>query len=65
MSLLMTKFDKNELFRQMEKAVKELENITIDDPGASIESQEMHHKNFKEYVGKLIKKTTNQKISFF
>ena len=61
MCLLMTKFDKKELFRQMEEAVKDLENITIDDPGASIESQEMRHKNFKEYVGKLIKKNEESK----
>ena len=57
----MTKFDKNELFRQMEEAVKDLENITIDDPGASIESQEMRNKNFKEYLGKLIKKNDESK----
>ena len=56
----MTKFDK-ELIRQMEEAEKDLENITIDDPGASIESQEMRHKNFKEYLGKLIKKNDESK----
>ena len=61
MCLLMTKFDKNELFRQMEEAVKDLENITIDDPGASIESQEMRHKNIKEYLRKLIKKNEETK----
>jgi hypothetical protein len=56
----MTKFDK-ECFRQMEEAVKDLENITIDDPGLSIEYQDMRHKNIKEYLGKLIKKNEETK----
>ena len=38
----MTKFEKKELFRQMEEALKDLNNMPIDDPGLSIESKEMH-----------------------
>jgi hypothetical protein len=61
MCLLMTKFDKKELFMQMEEAVKDLENITIDDPGPSIEYQDMRHKNMKKYLEKLIKKNDESK----
>ena len=50
-----------ELIRQVDEAVKDLENITIDDPGPSIEYQEMRHKNIKEYVEKLIKKNDESK----
>jgi hypothetical protein len=51
----MTKFDK-ELISQIEEAIKFLENTTCDNPGATRESQEMRHKNIKEYVEKLIRK---------
>ena len=51
----MTKFDKKELFRQLEEGLKDLNNITIDDPGLPIEYQDMRHKNFKKYLEKLIK----------
>ena len=50
-----------ELIRQVDEAVKDLENITIDDPGLSIEYQDMRHKNIKEYLGKLIKKNEETK----
>ena len=56
----MTKFDK-ELISQVEEAVKFLENNTCDEPGPSIEYQEMRHKNIKEYVEKLIKKNDESK----
>jgi len=52
----MTKFDKKELFRQMEEALKDLNNMPIDDPGLSIEYQDMRHKNFKKYLEKLLKR---------
>ena len=45
-----------ELIRQVDEAVKDLENITIDDPGPSIEYQDMRHKNIKEYLEKLMQK---------
>ena len=61
MCLLMTKFDKKELFRQLEEGLKDLNNITIDDPGLSIESQEMRRKNFKKYLEKLLKKNDESK----
>ena len=51
----MTKFDK-EFISQIEEAVKFLENTTCDDPGLSIEHQDMRRKNFKKYLEKLIKK---------
>lgn len=51
----MTKFDKK-LISQLEEALEDLENITCDDPGPSIEYQEMRHKNIKKYLEKLIKK---------
>ena len=51
----MTKFDK-EFISQIEEAVKFIETTTCDDPGPSIEYQDMRHKNIKEYLGKLIKK---------
>ena len=51
----MTKFDK-EFISQIEEAVKFLENTTCDDPGPSIEYQDMRHKNIKEYFEKLMQK---------
>ena len=51
----MTKFDK-EFISQIEEAVKFLENTTCDDPGPSIEYQDMRHKNIKEYLEKLMQK---------
>ena len=59
----MTKFDK-ELISQIEEAVKFIENTTCDDPGPSIEYQDMRHKNIKKYLENLLKKTRKQKISF-
>ena len=56
MCLIMTKFDKKELFRQMEEALKDLNNMPIDDPGLPIEYQDMRRKNMKRYLEKLIKK---------
>ena len=55
MCLLMTKFDKKELFRQMEEALKDLNNMSMDDPGLPIEYQDMRRKNFKKYLEKLLK----------
>ncbi|MDA7440736.1 hypothetical protein N8823_02790 [Candidatus Pseudothioglobus singularis] len=40
----------------IEDAIKFLRNTTIDDPGVSLEYQEMRHKNKKEFVEKLMKK---------
>ena len=51
----MTKCDKD-FISQIEEAVKFLENTTCDDPGLSIEHQDMRRKNFKKYLEKLIKK---------
>ena len=45
----------------IEDAIQFLRNTSIDDPGVSLEYQEMRHKNFKEYVGKLIKKNDESK----
>ena len=59
----MTKFDK-EFISQIEEAVKFLENTTCDDPGPSIEHQDMRHKNIKEYLGKLIKKNYIKRFGF-
>ena len=56
----MTKFDK-EFTSQIKEAVKFIENTTCDDPGPSIEYQDMRHKNIKEYLGKLIKKNEETK----
>ena len=56
----MTKFDK-EFISQIEEAVKFLENTTCDDPGPSIEHQDMRRKNFKKYLEKLIKKNEESK----
>jgi hypothetical protein len=56
----MTKFD-NEHTSQIKGAIKFLENTTCDNPGATRESQEMRHKNIKEYVEKLIKKFEESK----
>ena len=53
MCLLMTKFAKKELFRQMEEALKDLNNMPMDDPGLPIEYQDMRRKNFKKYLEKL------------
>ena len=50
----MTKVDK-ELISQIEEAIKDLENITCDDPGPPLEYQEIRHKNAKKYVEKLMK----------
>jgi hypothetical protein len=40
----------------IEDAIKFLRNTTIDDPGVSLEYQEIRHKNKKEFVEKLMKK---------
>jgi hypothetical protein len=56
----MTKFDK-EFISQIEEAVKFIENTTCDDPGPSIEYQDMRHKNIKKYLEKLIKKNNESK----
>jgi hypothetical protein len=45
----------------IEDAIQFLRNTTIDDPGASLEYQEMRQKNKKEYVEKLIKKNDELK----
>ena len=52
----MAKVDK-ELKSKIEDAIKDLENITCEDPAMS----EMRHKNIKEYVEKLIKKFEESK----
>ena len=56
----MTKFDK-ELISQIEEAIKFIENTTCDDPGPSIEYQDMRRKNFKKYLEKLLKKNEETK----
>jgi hypothetical protein len=56
----MTKFDK-EFTSQIKEAVKFIENTTCDDPGPSIEYQDMRHKNIKKYLEKLIKKNGESK----
>ena len=58
----MTKFAKKELFRQMEEALKDLNNMTIDDPGVSIDSQDMRHKNKQKYFEKLLKNYREKQI---
>ena len=57
----MTKFAKKELFRQMEEALKDLNNMPMDDPGLPIEYQDMRRKNFKKYLEKLLKKNDESK----
>ena len=62
MCLLMTKFAEKELFRQMEEALKDLNNMPMDDPGLPIEYQDMHRKNFKKYLEKLLKNYREKQI---
>ena len=57
----MTKFEKKELFRQFEEGLKDLNNMTIDNPGLPIEYQDMRRKNFKKYLEKLLKKNEESK----
>ena len=61
MCLLMTKFDKKELFRQMEEALKDLNNMPMDNPGLPIEYQDKRRKNFEKYLEKLLKKNEESK----
>ena len=56
----MTKCDKD-FISQIEEAVKFIENTTCDDPGPSIEYQDMRHKNIKKYLEKLINKNDESK----
>ena len=56
----MTKCDKD-FISQIEEAVKFIENTTCDDPGPSIEYQDMRHKNIKKYLENLLKKNEETK----
>ena len=58
----MTKFAKKELFRQMEEALKDLNNMPMDDPGLPIEYQDMRRKNFNKYLEKLLKNYREKQI---
>ena len=50
----MTKFNK-ELINQMEEAIKDLENITIDDSSANCHMSETRYKNTQKYIDKPLK----------
>ena len=57
----MTKFN-IELMNQMEEAMKDLENITIDDSSANCHMSETRYKNTQKYIDKLLKNYREKQI---
>ena len=57
----MTKFNK-ELMNQMEEAIKDLENTTIDGPSANCHMSETRYKNTQKYIEKLLKNYREKQI---
>ncbi len=57
----MTKLNK-ELMNQMEEAIKDLENITIEDPSANCHMSETRYKNTQKYIDKLLKNYREKQI---
>ena len=57
----MTKFDK-EFISQIEWAIKDLENTTIDDHSANCHMSETRYKNTQKYIEKLLKNYREKQI---